>query len=185
MKEIVIAEEWVEKYGDLLYNYTCKRITDRTTAEDIVQDTFLSAWKARNTYNGEASEKTWLFTICKNKIIDYFRRRSNNPIQYAEIDTTGNFFDDTNHWRQEEQPKDWGINDKQNIETKEFYNILELCKRKLQAMQQSVFVMKYMEDLEAEEICKVLNLSSSNYWVIIHRAKLQLRKCIEKNWLTA
>ena len=71
------------------------------------------------------------------------------------------------------------------VETKEFYKILDYCKKKLQEMQHNVFVMKYMEDLDAEEICKVLNISSSNYWVIIHRAKLQLRKCIEQNWVNS
>ena len=74
---------------------------------------------------------------------------------------------------------------KQASETKEFYGILDFCKKKLQEMQQSVFVMKYMDDLSAEEICKVLNISSSNYWVLIHRAKLQLRKCLELNWINS
>ena len=179
------AEEWVEKYGDLLYNYTLQRVSDKGLAEDIVQETFLSAWKSRETYKSDASEKTWLFAICKNKIIDHYRKKSSSPVQYAEVDTTDHFFDEAEHWTKEAQPNEWGINYQQPVETKEFYGILTYCKKKMQDMQRNVFVMKYMEDLSAEEICKVLNISSSNYWVIIHRAKLQLRKCLELNWINS
>ncbi|MFP5042513.1 sigma-70 family RNA polymerase sigma factor [Parasediminibacterium sp. JCM 36343] len=183
MGPLLKAEDWINKYGDILYNYTLQRVSDKGLAEDIVQDTFLSAWKSRETYNAQASEKNWLFAICKNKIIDHYRKKSTSKVQYGEADTTSHFFDDAEHWTKEDQPNEWGINYQQPVETKEFYNILELCKKKLQEMQKNVFVMKYMEDLESDEICKVLNITPSNYWVIIHRAKLQLRKCIEKNWL--
>ncbi len=177
------ANEWVEKYGDLLLNYTIKRVNDRLLAEDIVQETFLSAWKSRDTYKSEASEKTWLFAICKNKIIDYFRKKSTQPVQFAEVDTTAGYFNDAEHWTNSDGPKDWAIQFQQPIERKEFYGILGMCQKKLQQLQQSVFVMKYLEDFSAEDICKELNLTSSNYWVLIHRAKLQLRKCMELNWV--
>ena len=185
MSPSVQATDWVNKYGDILYNYTLKRVSDKGLAEDLVQDTFLSAWKSRDTYKSEASEKTWLFAICKNKIIDHYRKKSTSNVQYAEVDTSSNFFDEAEHWTREYQPNEWGINYHQPVETKEFYGILDFCKKKLQEMQQSVFVMKYMDDLSAEEICKVLNISSSNYWVLIHRAKLQLRKCLELNWINS
>lgn len=185
MKPTLQADEWVNKYADMLYNYTITRVNDKGTAEDLVQDTFLSAWRAKDSYNAEASEKTWLFAICKNKIIDHYRKKSTGKEQYAELDTTSHFFDDAEHWTKQDQPNEWGISYTSTVETKEFYGILEYCKKKLQEMQRNVFVMKYMEDLEAEEICKVLNISSSNYWVIIHRAKLQLRKCIEQNWVNS
>jgi RNA polymerase sigma-70 factor (ECF subfamily) len=176
-------EDWVNKYADMLYAYTVVRVNDTGIAEDIVQETFLSAWKSRETYSGAASEKNWLFTICKNKIIDYYRKKASNPVQYAEADNSDNFFDEAEHWTEKDGPKDWGIDYNQGVEQKEFYSILDYCKQKLQEMQRNVFVMKYMEDLSAEEICKVLNITPSNYWVLIHRAKLQLRGCLEKNWI--
>ena len=71
MKPSIQADEWVNKYADVLYNYTLNRVNDKGIAEDLVQETFLSAWRAKDSYNAEASEKTWLFAICKNKIIDY------------------------------------------------------------------------------------------------------------------
>jgi len=176
-------QQWIQKYSDALYAYTVVRINDAGLAEDIVQETFLSAWKNRESYKGEASEKNWLFTICKNKIIDHYRKKASSIVRPAEFDTSDSYFNDEEHWTSESAPNDWGIDYSKTIETKEFYSILELCKKKLQEMQQSVFVMKYLEDLDSDEICKVLNITSSNYWVLIHRAKLQLRSCLEKNWI--
>ncbi|MES2328918.1 MAG: sigma-70 family RNA polymerase sigma factor [Bacteroidota bacterium] len=177
-------DQWVNQYADALYGYTLHRVNDAALAEDIVQETFLSAWKARDTFKGEASEKSWLFTICKNKIIDHYRKKARDIVQpLAERSATDGFFDEVEHWTQEDQPADWGIDYQQNIDNKEFYQVLEGCKKKLQELQQAVFSMKYLEDLDSAEICKVLGITSSNYWVLIHRAKLQLRGCLEKNWL--
>lgn len=174
--------EWVNKYADALYAYTVVRVNDSGLAEDIVQDTFLSAWKARDTYQGQASEKNWLYTICKNKIIDHYRKQSRNIVQPSNKEEAM-YFDEQEHWTGETAPNEWGINYDQPVETKEFYTILEKCKMKLKDVQQSVFVMKYMEDLDSNEICKALNITPSNFWVLIHRAKLHLRKCLEKNWV--
>jgi RNA polymerase sigma-70 factor (TIGR02943 family) len=178
------ADQWVNLYADPLYSYILPRVNDAALAEDLVQETFLSAWKARNTYRGEASEKSWLFTICKNKIIDHYRKKAKSIMQpVPDAADTDRFFDDTGHWTAEDKPSEWGTDYQHTIENKEFYSILESCKRKLQQLQQDVFAMKYLEDLEAAEICKVLGITTSNYWVLIHRAKLQLRNCLEKNWI--
>lgn len=174
--------EWVKKYADALYAYTVVRVSDTGIAEDIVQDTFLSAWKARDSYQGQASEKNWLYAICKNKIIDHYRKQSRNIVQLSNKEE-GLYFDEVEHWSQEAHPKEWGMDYDQPVETKEFYSVLNMCKEKLKDIQQAVFVMKYMEDLDADEICKALNITSSNYWVLVHRAKLHLRKCMEKNWV--
>ena len=177
-------DQWINNYSDALYAYTVPRVNDSGLAEDIVQETFLSAWKARDSYKGEASEKSWLFTICKNKIIDHYRKKAKDIIQpIAERDHTAHYFDESEHWTGEDKPADWGIDYQQKIDDKEFYKVLDSCKKKLQQVQQSVFVMKYMEDLDSAEICKALGITPSNYWVLIHRAKLQLRTCLEKNWI--
>jgi RNA polymerase sigma-70 factor (TIGR02943 family) len=182
-KHTLHPDNWITNYSDALYKYTMMRVNDAGIAEDIVQETFLSAWRNKDNYKGEASEKNWLYTICKNKIIDHYRKKSTSIIQYAEADATSSMFDDVEHWTKEDAPKEWGVNYNQTVEKKEFYSILEKCKSKLQQMQQSVFVMKYLEDLDTEEICKVLGITTSNYWVLIHRAKLGLRNCLEKNWV--
>ncbi len=65
---------WVDNYADYLYRYAQSRVNDSAVAEDLVQETFLSAWKARERFEGRSSEKTWLSSILKNKIIDYYRK---------------------------------------------------------------------------------------------------------------
>ena len=175
-------DKWVDNYADELYRYTMLRVKHNAVAEDLVQETFLSGWRAKEMYTGEASERNWLYAICKNKIMDHYRKKANfivNPTSQEE----SIYFDEAEHWRAETKPKSWGMDYGQPIETKEFYLVLDQCKRKLKDIQQHVFVMKYMEDMEAENICEVLNITTSNYWVLIHRCKLHLRGCLEKNWL--
>jgi RNA polymerase sigma-70 factor (ECF subfamily) len=174
---------WVNNYADQLYSYTVVRVNDTGIAEDIVQDTFLSAWKNRDGFKGESSEKNWLYAICKNKIIDHFRKKGHQIAGPAEFDASDSFFNEEEHWTSEAGPGDWGVNYHQPIEKKEFYSILEQCKSKLQQLQQSVFVLKFMEGHDSDAICKVLNITASNYWVLMHRAKLHLRSCLTKNWI--
>jgi len=183
-KNFLNPDQWISLYADALYSYTLPRVNDTALAEDLVQETFLSAWKARNGFKGEASEKSWLFSICKNKIIDHYRKKARDIVQpLSENAVTDGFFDEVEHWTQKDQPGDWGIDYQQSVDNKEFYSVLEKCRKKLQETQQAVFSMKYLEDLDASEICKVLGITASNYWVLVHRAKLQLRTCLEKNWI--
>ncbi len=177
-------DQWINQYADALYGYTLPRVNDAALAEDIVQETFLSAWKARDTFKGEASEKSWLYKICKNKIIDHYRKKARDIVQpLSQNDHTDGYFNEVGHWTKEDQPGDWGPGYPKSIENKEFYHILNGCKNKLQELQRAVFSMKYQEDMDSAEICKALDITPSNYWVLIHRAKLQLRNCLEKNWI--
>lgn len=172
-------DKWVRAYADALYSYVCSKISDTNTAQDIVQDTFLSAWKARDGYNGQASEKNWLFAICKNKITDYYRSSAKNIVSYiTELNNNNDYFNADNEWQPKARPQEWTT----GVETKEFYKILQQCKEKLQELQNAVFCLKYIDDLESDEICKELAISPSYYWTLIHRARLQMRACIERNW---
>ncbi len=175
-------EKWVSVYGDLLYAYTVVRVKDKPAAEDIVQETFLSAWKSRAGYQGQASEKNWLFAICKNKIIDFYRRQSSGMARLVTREEDA-YFNSADHWTSATRPNEWGIDYSQPLDRPEFYSMLHQCQQKLNTLQQSVFVLKYMEELASEEICKVLAIEPSYYWVLMHRAKLHLRKCLEKNWI--
>jgi RNA polymerase sigma-70 factor (ECF subfamily) len=179
------SKKWFALYGTLLYQYALPRVNDSEIAEDLVQDTFLSALKGLDGFKGEASEKNWLFSILKNKIIDFYRKKATEQsvmsmpdLQLAEND----WFDEEGSWAENRMPKDWHASDNPT-ERKEIQKIINWCKDHLKALQQHVFTLKYMEDVESEEICKVLNISSSNYWVLIHRARLQMRDCVEKYWL--
>ncbi len=174
---------WVNDYSDILYGYVVQRVRDTDTAKDLLQETFLAAWRNVDKYNGDASVKTWLFTILKNKIIDHYRRvstKQTEELAYGDADNDSHYFDKTGHWTEDTYPSEWGI---LPIESKEFYAILDKGIKKLKEIQAAVFSMKYLDDMESEEICKVLNITPSNYWVLIHRAKVQLRAHLESNWL--
>ena len=181
-KGIFLPEKWVDNYGDELYRYAVVRVKDNGFAEDIVQETFLSAWRSKETYNGTSSEKNWLYAICKNKIIDHFRKQSSSSSIVVGKEEEM-YFDSDAHWKSKDSPKDWNINYDRKVEAKEFYSVLENCKKKLKDIQQQVFVLKYMEELDTVEICDILKITQANYWVLIHRCKLHLRTCIQKNWL--
>lgn len=182
MQNTLLPDQWIHNYADLLFAYAKPRVNDAQVAEDLVQETFLSAWKAKEGYKGEASEKSWLFTILKNKIIDHYRKKSKDLVQTGtETDATAVFFDQNDHWTKTDQPLNWSA--AEHLNQQEFFTVFEKCKKKLQQLQQQVFVMKYMDDMDAATICKVLSITSSNYWVLIHRAKLGLRACLEKNWI--
>ncbi|OIR01353.1 RNA polymerase sigma factor SigM [mine drainage metagenome] len=183
--KIANPKNWLTLYGDLLYNYTLMRVNDQAIAEDLVQETFLSALKAIDTYKGIASEKNWLFAILKNKIIDFYRKRATEltrtempDLQNADDD----WFNAEGSWNEKGMPNDWSVSENL-IERKEVQKIIDWCRNNLKELQQNVFTLKYMEDLNSDEICKVLNISPSNYWTIIHRARLQMRSCVEKHWV--
>lgn len=178
-------QKWVDNYGDLLYQYALPRVSDSLVAEDIVQDTFLSALKGLNNYKGEASEKNWLFTILKNKIVDFYRKRASDRAIMSMPDLKGlegEWFNEDGLWTANKIPKNWDASDNP-AERKEIQKIINWCKDHLRNLQLHVFTLKYMEGLNSAEICKVLNISSSNYWVLNHRARLQMRECVEKFWM--
>lgn len=187
-------DKWVDNYSDYLFTYAFSRVSDEEAARDLVQDTFLSALKAKNSFKGEAAEKTWLVSILKRKVIDYYRRNAvRKEESFEESDSFKvayeHYFrsDDgfrPGHWAGTNNPQPWN-EAKLNIEQGEFRKILNACLEKLPKSWASVFSMKHIDDESSETICKELSISTSNYWVIIHRAKLQMRECLEKNWFKA
>lgn len=171
-------DELVNTYSDLLFRYVLVRVNDTETARDLVQETFITAWRNRETFRGEVSEKNWLFTILKSRLIDHYRKKGTR-LSTQSIDSADSFFQESGHWKNEEMPKPWEALADQRIRSQEFHSALEHCKGKLKELQNIVFTMKYLEDKNSDEICKELNITTSNYWVLLHRAKLQLRKCLE------
>ncbi len=188
-------QQWLVRFGDELYRFALRRVMDAAAAQELVQDTFVSALEALDSFRGQASERTWLFVILKRKIIDHYRRQARSP--FVPLDLTSDqapeveFFRPADgHWREEQYPNPWNVGDDEGrgdtvLEQQEFRQILKRCQERLSPQHLAVFVLRFVEELPAEEICQELNLSSSNYWVIVHRAKLHLRRCLEKNWFRA
>jgi RNA polymerase sigma-70 factor (TIGR02943 family) len=164
------------------------KIGSTAVAEDLVQETFLSAIRGRDTFKGGSTEKTWLVSILKNKIIDHYRKKDvlKNATQYlaeTEREFTGSFFDlNHGHWLGHAAPAAWSESADGAINNAEFNGVVENCVKKMPGKLAPVFIAKFLEEEDAEEICKVHNISSSNYWVMLHRARVLMRSCLEKNW---
>ena len=176
---------WPDRYGDELYAYALRRVHTTDAAEELVQETLLSALNALDSFRGQASERTWLFVILKRKIIDHYRRQARSP--FVPLETGGGpeaefFRPEDGHWRQEQYPQAWNVRADDVLEQQDLRQTMQLCQDKLPARHGAVFVLRFVEELSAEDICQEMSLTAANYWVIIHRAKLHLRKCLEKHW---
>lgn len=176
-------DTWVDIYADSLFSYAYFRVQDKGLAEELVQETFVAALTARKKFQGNSSEKTWFFAILKNKIIDHLRRKYRDKVQ--SLDTlpdyvTADAFNERGEWL--EKPSKWRENPKQNFEQREFVNVLQQCLTGLSTKQSDAFSLREFDELASDEICKVLGVSPTNFWVLLHRARLVLRKCLERNW---
>jgi RNA polymerase sigma-70 factor (TIGR02943 family) len=189
---MVNPNEWVSHYGDYLFSLALLKTRNKETAEDLVQETFLSAIRSIKSFRGDSSEKTWLVSILNNKIIDHYRKKdilknSNDYLIETEADFDGNFFGKTSvsaaHWKNDTLPQQWIAEADNKINNAEFKRVLEYCLSKLPAKLLPVFTAKYIDEDNSEKICKDLAISSSNFWVMIHRARLLMRSCLEINWI--
>lgn len=172
---------WVQLYSDSLYSWALHKTSDKETAEDLVQETFLIAVKSFDRFKGDSSPKTWLFSILNNKINDHYRKSYRAPVinKDAFVDQ---FFDNTGHWKQEKMPLQWPDNNENLLDNADFQHQLQYCLKKLPSNWFSAIQLKFMEEKKGQEICQELGITDTNFWQILHRAKLQLRKCLEINW---
>ncbi len=180
------TNKWVDNYADYLYALALYKLGKKEDAEDVVQETFLSAYKSKDNFRGESSEKTWLVAILKNKIIDVYRKAkpSNNFSTYIDQTQTSfdnAFFDDNNYGRWSNQISEnyFSTAADSYLISKEFQKYLTICIDAMPSKLKSIFISKYMDDEKAENICKEYNITPSNYWVIIFRSKTLLRTCLE------
>ncbi|MEO9572113.1 MAG: sigma-70 family RNA polymerase sigma factor [Polaribacter sp.] len=179
---ILNTDKWIDNYADYMYNYAIVRVNNNDLAKDLVQDTFFAGLKSAKNFQGKSTERTWLVSILKRKIIDHYRKINSKKGQ-AEVRM--NFYDDGENegsWLEERVPQSWDNQSEKSIENEELKLQLESCIDALPEKYAMVFRMKTIQEFETEEICKELDITASNLWVIIHRARTQLRKCMEDNW---
>jgi RNA polymerase sigma-70 factor (ECF subfamily) len=180
---------WVDLYSDKMFTWAFYKTGQKESAEDLVQDTFLSAVNSFDKFEGKSNPQTWLFAILKNKIADYHRKAFRNPLTTAnnqslqeENDFLNMFFDANGDWRKEQAPSSWDNSSDNLLDDPGFILVMRLCMGKLPANWNAAIQLKYLEEKKAEIICQELSIAATNYWQILHRAKLQLRKCLESNW---
>ena len=187
-KNTLKPSQWLASYGDYLFSYAVLKVGNTATAEDLVQDTFVSAIRAGDSFKGDSSEKTWLVAILKNKIIDHYRKKDvlkevDRYISETEQEFSSHFFDASDgHWIRGSVPVSWDESADKALGDAEFNSILQECIKKMPSKLAPVFLAKFIDEEDTEEICKVHKISSSNYWVILHRARVLMRSCLEKNW---
>ncbi len=175
----------IEQHRAYLLRYASLQLRDAGAAEDAVQDTLIAALEGWDRFGGKSSVKTWLTGILKHKIIDHIRRQSREQPLVAgdsdqgEAEAVDALFLENGHWRQ--PPSNWGDPDKA-LENKAFMAVFEDCARNMSAKTSRAFMMREVMELPTEEICKELDISTTNCWVMLHRARLTLRECLEMKW---
>ena len=180
---------WVDDHGDYLFRYALVRLRDDERAEDVVQETLLAALQHLRSYSGRATERTWLTGILKHKIVDQIRK-SCKEVPFEPSDTDLSEFDPLferpdefqGHWSDTLSPRVWNRTPEDAVRQDEFFGVLQKCMGKLPERVAHVFTLREMNELDTEEICSMLELSTSNFWVMMHRARMSLRRCIEINW---
>lgn len=172
----------MDRHGDRLFRYAFSRLRDAESAEEVVQETFLAALGAVDQYSGRGVEGAWLLGILKRKTVDHIRRR-NRPDSGTGgdlgPDPSEAMFDAKGNWRLD--PRVLKGSPEGALEREEFWQAFRGCLERLSQRQADAFTLRELEDLASEEICKELEISASNLWVLLHRARLSLAVCMKSH----
>lgn len=176
-------ETWVELYGDYLYRYALLRLRDHAAAQDAVQEALLAGVKGLSRFDGRVDVKYWLRGILKNKIVDHIRKASREQ----PVEDLGDYeLPDSIKMKwfgiPTSRPQPWEFDIHQAFDRQEFWAIFEECVQGLSGVSRRAFILKELEGCSTEEICKVLNVTPNNVWVMVHRARGALKKCLETKW---
>lgn len=180
-----VATNWVETHGDYLFNFAIGQVRDTSVAEDLVQETFLAALKSQDNFSGRCSERTWLVSILRHKLYDHLRKTCRERAVRAEplLSQDGEAFDESNEsmlWIHQIAAE--STSPSKRIELAEFREHLERAMGKLPPRIAQVFQLYSVEERPNQEVCEQLNISESNLWVMLHRARKQLREELDGWW---
>lgn len=178
------GDEDLQQLRAYLLRYAMLQLRDPALAEDVVQETLLAVLDARSGFSGKSTYKTWVVGILKHKIIDVTRKKSREqPLttdeEGSEAELIEALFEANGSWRQ--IPSAWG-NPEKSFEDRKFWETLERCLELMPARTARVFMMREVMEQKSDEICKVLAITPTNLWVMLHRARLSLRECLNVKW---
>ncbi len=182
----------ISPYRRDLLRFAMLQLRNNELAEDVVQETLLAGFEGLSKFENRSHIKTWLFSILKFKIIDVIRAKKREivhgvdyideaTIQEIPNEAIDGFFKPDGHWDQPDAPSTWG-NPQATLENHQFWVIFDACMNKLPAQTSRVFLMREFLGLETAEICNELKLTPTNCGVVLHRARMLLRACLDKNW---
>lgn len=168
-------------------------LRDAAAAEDMVQEALLAAMQSADGFDGRSALRTWMFSILRNKIVDHLRR-STREVSRSQLAADEDEADEkldglfnrkiawsASHWNAQDRPCEWSDPDAA-LSQKQFWTVFDTCVNHLPENLSRVFMMRELLDLDTPEICTELGISTSNCWVILHRARTRLRECLENNW---
>ena len=180
------SDQDIQQHRAYLLRYAVLQLRNPEQAEDVVQETLLAALEGRARFAGGSSLKTWLTGILKHKILDAIRRKSREqplaPAGDDDHDAVDALFKQDGHWQQ--MPATWG-DPEQALENRKFWEIFELCARLLPERTARLYMLREVMEMTTEEICQEFGITPTNLWVILHRARLVLRECLDIKWFGA
>lgn len=174
----------LQQHRGYLIRYAILQLRDPHLAEDVVQETLVSAIESLDKFSAQSSLRTWLVGILKHKIMDVLRKRAREPqLDIAEGEDESELIDAlfNEHGRWSSPPQAW-TNPEQSMENAHFWEVLEQCNQRMPLNTARAFMMREFMDMTTEEICQELSISATNCWVLLHRARLALRECLDLNW---
>ena len=175
--------QWLQEHGDALYGYGMLRVGNPSVAEDLVQETLLAALQGVDGFKGKSTERTWLTGILKHKVCDYLRKVGRElPLdeKILEDEDTAAYFDETGHWKL--RGSEWG-DPQQSLENEQFHLTMQNCISRLPHRLRTLYTLREMDQMDTRELIETLNISSeNNLWVMLSRARVHLRQCLEINW---
>lgn len=179
------AERWLKMHGDTLYRFALLRTGNPDNAEDLVQETLLAAWRSRETYKGTGSERGWLLGILHHKAIDHLRevcrRAESDPVTPDGIGAIEEgMFDSRGNWR--DKPTIWGSDPLELSEAEAFMSEFNGCLEDLSPDQRAAFVLREIDDVEVKQVSRILGVTANHLYVLLHRARLGVRRCLEIHW---
>lgn len=171
-------ERWLADHGDVLWRFALARVQDPHLAEELVQDSLLSAWRARDSFRGSSTERTWLVGILRYKIADW-RRRNGRP-DHRHTSLTEQRYDHKGLWQID--PGTWPENPAAVMQRPEFWRAFEKCLARLPVTVAEAFVLREVRQVATQAACETLGISAENLWVRVHRARQSLRDCLALDW---
>lgn len=180
---------WVALYSSDLYSWAVYKTGQAGVAEDLVQEVFLQAFEHFQRFEGRSEPKTWLFSILNNKIADHFRKVYRQPDRVISGSTgetaavsEDSYFQPDGNWQKDQEPRIWPQESGELLDNPDFQLIMKECLSRLPEKWHAALQLRYLEQKDSQFVCQELQLSSTNFWQILHRAKLQLRRCLELHW---
>lgn len=170
-----------------MLRFTIVQLSDSHLADDVVQEALMGALKGTQSFRGQAAIKTWVFAILKNKIADALRQKHRHDQarvllqEDEELEDFSDAFKPNGHWQPEARPASWG-NPQDSLHQAQFWMVFEYCLDHLPNQQGRAFMMREFVELSTQEICQELGITLTNLNVLLHRARMRLRECLNMKW---